>query len=289
MGLFAGDTRSGTMSWPGMRSEYAWIPAGSAPTVTKGNQVGVSFSAHRDAVYEMANRTVEGDVHAGAVFVTAGNPIAWLRIGEVTEALEVYPDAELLRSLAGEEPGLRPALAVQDGIVLAVCSVLKQAHTTGLGLSDTAASTLAHRLAWHLLAHYAVGQYRPERPRGSLDRKTVDQVTEYVEAELSGTVTLDRLARVAGLSTFHFARAFKAATGLSPHQFVMARRMHRATLLLTGTTAPVPEVAAAVGLSNVGHFRRLFSRTTGMLPGELRETARTDPARRAASVPASQA
>lgn len=289
MGLFAGDTRSGTLSWPGMRSEYAWVPADSAPTVTKGNQVGVSFRAHHDAVYETANRTVEGDIDGGAVFVTGRDPITWLRIGEATEALEVYPDAELLRSLAGEEPELRPALAGRDGTVLAVCSVLKQAHTTGRGLSDMAASTLAHRLARHLLAHYATGRYRPGCPPGSLDSKTVDRVAEYVEAELSGTVTLDRLARVAGLSPFHFARAFKAATALSPHQFVMARRMHRATLLLTGTTAPVPEVAAAVGLSNVSHFRRLFRRTTGVLPGELRETARTDPARRAAAVPASEA
>lgn len=257
--------------------------------MTKGNQIGVSFSAHRGAVYEMANRTVEGDIDGGATFVTAGDPITWLRISEVTEALEVYPDAELLCSLAGEEPKLRPALGLQDGVVLAICSVLKQAHTTGLGLSDIAASTLAHRLAWHLLAHHAARRYQPECPRGSLDKKTVDQVTGYVEAELSGTVTLDRLAQVAGLSPFHFARGFKAATGLSPHQFVTARRMHRAMLLLTGTTLPVPEVAAAVGLSNVGHFRRLFSRTTGMLPSELRETARTDPARRTASVAASQA
>lgn len=281
-------SRSGTMSWPGMRSVYAWLPAGGEPTVTRGNQVGVSFSAHSGAVYETGNRTITGDVAGGSVFVTGRDPIAWLRIGEVTEALEVYPDAGLLRLLAGEEPELLPALAAWDGTVLAVCSALKQAHTVGAALSDMAASTLAHRLAGHLLAHYSTGRYQPERPRGSLGRKMVDQVAQYVEAELSGTVTLDRLAGVAGLSPFHFARAFQAATGFSPHQFVMARRMHRAALLLTGTALPVPEVAAAVGLSNVSHFRRVFRRTTGVLPGELRETARNDPARRADPMAPSQ-
>jgi AraC family transcriptional regulator len=275
------------LRWPGMRSEYAWIPAGCGPTRTKPNQVGVSFSAHRGVVFQTANQTVEADIPAGSVFVTSQDPIAWLRVSETTEALEVYPDAELLRAVAGEEPDLQPSAAARDGTVLAVCSVLKQAHLAGLVLSDMAASTLAHRLAGHLLAHYCGPRYRPERPPGQLDRKMVDQVTEYVDAELSGTLTLDRLGQVAGLSPFHFARAFKTTTGLSPHRFVMARRMHRATLLLTGTAMPVPQIAAAVGLSNVSYFRRLFRREVGLLPGEVRETARLDPAGQAAIVPAS--
>jgi AraC family transcriptional regulator len=280
--------RAGVLCWPGMRSEYAWIPAGSGPTRTRPNQVGVSFSAHHGAVFETADRTVESDIAGGSVFVTGRAPIAWLHVTEITEAVEVYPDTELLRALAGEEPELAPVAGARDGTILAICSVLKQAHTVGVMLSDIAASTLAHRLAAHLLTHYSDSRYRPEPPPGHLDRKVIDQVTEYVDAGLSGPLTLDRLGRAVALSPFHFAHAFKATTGLSPHQFVMARRIHRATLLLTGTAMPVSQVAAEVGLSNVSYFRRMFRRTMGMLPGELRETARTDPARRATAVPASE-
>jgi len=276
------------LSWPGMRSEYAWLQAGGGPTRTKPNQVGVSFSAHHGAVYATADRTVEADIAGGSVFVTGRAPIAWLHITEPTEAVEVYPDAELLRALAGEEPELAPAAGTRDGTILAICSVLKQAHTVGVLLSDIAASTLAHRLAAHLLMHYSDSRYRPERPPGHLERKVVDQVTEYVDAGLSGPLTLDRLGQAVALSPFHFAHAFKATTGLSPHQFVMARRMHRATLLLTGTAMPVSQVATEVGLSNVSYFRRMFRRTMGMLPGELRETARTDPARRVTAMSASE-
>jgi AraC family transcriptional regulator len=237
----------------------------------------VSFSAHRGVVYETANRTVEADIAAGSVFVTGQDPIAWLRVSETTEALEVYLDAELLRAVADGEPELEPAAVALDGIVLAICSVLKQAHTAGVMLSDVAASTLAYRLAGHLLTHYGHPRYRPGRPPGHLDRKIADQVTEYVDAQLPGTLTLDRLGRVAGLSPFHFAHAFKATTGVSPHQFVMARRMHRATLLLTETDIPVPQIAAAVGFSNVSYFRRLFQREVGVLPGELRENRKIGP------------
>jgi AraC family transcriptional regulator len=96
-------------------------------------------------------------------------------------------------------------------------------------------------------------------------------VTQYVESELDGELTLGRLAAVATLSPFHFARAFKATTGLAPHQFVMARRVDRATALLRGSTASVVDIAHAVGLSNVSHFRRVFRAHTGVLPGEVRK------------------
>jgi AraC family transcriptional regulator len=272
--------RTDVRQWPGMRSEYSWIPPGEGPTRTGPVQVGVSFSHHRAAVYESARRTVEADIAGGSVFVTARDPITWLRIRETTEALEIYPDRELLCSLASEEPEIEPVAATRDGSVLAISSILKRVHTAGAGLSDMAASTLAHRLAGHLLARYGHRRDVVERAPGRLDCATVDRVAEFVDAGLSGTLTLDRLAAVASMSPFHFARAFKATTGLAPHQFVMARRMHRATALLLESTVAVADIAHAVGLSNVSYFRRLFRRHMGLLPGELRENRKIGPCAR---------
>jgi AraC family transcriptional regulator len=265
--------RTDVRQWPGMRSEYSWIEPGEVPGGTGPHQAGVSFSQHHAAVYELAGRTVEADIGGGSVFVTGAGPITWTRIRETTEAVEVYPDRGLLRELAPGEREFRPAAGARDGTVLAICSVLKRAHATGGGLTDIAASTLAHRLARHLLVHYAGGQVARERGPARLDRATVDRVTELVDAELPGQLTLDRLAAVALLSPFHFARAFKATTGLAPHEFVTARRMHRATAMLLSTPTSVPDVAHAVGLSNVSHFRRLFRRQMGVSPGALRQQA----------------
>lgn len=278
MSQVAEPARTDVLLWPGMRSEYSWIPGGEGPTQTGAYQVGVSFSAHRRAVYRAANRVIEADIADGAVFVTGEDPITWLRIRETTEALEIYPDPGLLRSLAGGEPRLELAAAARDGTVLAISSVLKRAHTGGAVLTDMAASTLAHRLAGHLLAHY--GNPRHGRARGSpglLSSKVVDHVAEFVEVGLSGTLTLDGLARVASLSPFHFARAFKATTGMTPHQFVTARRMHRATRLLAASNLPVTEVGAAVGIANPSYFRRLFRRHMGVLPGQLRQNSKIGP------------
>ncbi|MDQ3789870.1 MAG: AraC family transcriptional regulator, partial [Actinomycetota bacterium] len=117
-----------------------------------------------------------------------------------------------------------------------------------------------------------VAHLRREPPaNGRLARAVVDRVAEYVDAHLGATVTLDALASVAGLSPFHFARAFKATTGLAPHQFVTARRMDRALRLLVSTSVSVPDIAHAVGLSNISHFRRTFTAHLGVRPGEVRK------------------
>jgi AraC family transcriptional regulator len=255
--------RTDVRRWPGMRSEYSWIPAGQSAGRTEPNQVGVSFSHHRAAVYHSNGRTVEGDIAAGAVFVTGSDAITWERVQETSEALEIFPDLDLL-----PVSELQPATATRDGTVLAISSILKRVHATGSALTDVAASTLAHRLAEHLLETYA-GQRFP-RHVGRLDRAVVDRVAEFVDAELASELTLDRLAAVALLSPFHFARAFKASTGLAPHQFVTARRMSRATTLLLGSELSVVDVAHAVGMSNLSHFRRVFRAHTGMLPGAIR-------------------
>jgi AraC-like DNA-binding protein len=254
---------SDVRQWPGMRSEYSWIPARDGQTRTEPDQVGVSFSSHRAAVYEAGARTVEGDIAGGAVFVTGREPIVWNRIRELTEAVEIYPDRALLGATE-----LEPVTAAHDGTVLAIASLLRRVHVAGAVLSDVAASTLTHRLIAHLLGEYG-GIPQPEP--GRLDRETVDRVTEYVDTYLGETLTLDRLAAVAGLSPFHFARAFKATTGTAPHQFVMARRMDRALRLLVASPLSVLEVAHAVGLSNISHFRRVFTAHIGVLPGEVRK------------------
>jgi len=224
--------RTDVRLWPGMRSEYSWIPAGDSPGCTGPYQIGVSFTNHSAAVYEANGKTLQSDIAAGAVFVTGPEPITWVRVRETTEALEIFPDRALLTTDG------TPARATRDGIVLAVSSILRRVHATRSGLSDIAASTLAHRIAAHLNQEY--GDRRDRRPPGRLDCATVDRVAEYVEAGLATELTLDRLAAVAMLSPYHFARAFRATTGLAPHQFVTARRMDRAKSLLlkSGTRCP---------------------------------------------------
>ena len=199
-----------------------------------------------------------GRYRGGSVIITGPEPITWLEVPEATEALEIYPEDGL--------PGWDSAALVRDGTVLAIASVLRHVHAAGADISDIAASTLAHRLAEHL------GAGRPPewRPRRGVDRKCADSVVEFIDANLAGRITLDQLAAVAMLSPYHFAHSFRKAMGLAPHQFVTSRRVDRATHLLRTSSASVADIACAVGMPNVSHFRRVFLRYTGWLPGQLR-------------------
>ena len=82
------------------------------------------------------------------------------------------------------------------------------------------------------------------------------------------------IAGVAHVSPYHFARSFKAATGLSPHQYVIQRRVERAKTLLTGGDLSIAEVAGAVGFANQSHLAFHLRRLLGVSPKALRQSSR---------------
>lgn len=105
----------------------------------------------------------------------------------------------------------------------------------------------------------------------ALTKARLDRVCEYVEASLGFELGLDALARVACLSPYHFARAFKAATGLPPHRFVVMRRIERAKGMLEQQDASLAHIAAACGFSSQSHLTRCFRQVTGHTPASYRQ------------------
>ena len=103
---------------------------------------------------------------------------------------------------------------------------------------------------------------------------TLDRVREYVDKHYAKPLTVERLASLAGLSTFHFIRAFRAATGRTPHQYLRARRIERACELLVTTPLPVTEICDAIGFQSLGSFSALFRRLTGETPAAYRAARR---------------
>lgn len=100
------------------------------------------------------------------------------------------------------------------------------------------------------------------------------RVVEYLNAHLPERVDLAHLATLAGLSTSHFSRAFKASTGMAPYRWQLAERIRRAQTLLIDTRSSLDQVAAITGFADSEHFGRTFRRLTGATPAAWRRDRR---------------
>jgi AraC-like DNA-binding protein len=96
-------------------------------------------------------------------------------------------------------------------------------------------------------------------------------------------LSVDDLARAAGLSRAHFSRAFARAFGEAPHAYLLTRRLERAAAMLRHTDRTVADICVAVGLQSVGSFTTSFGRAYGLTPTQYR--ASFPPARVYARVP----
>jgi AraC family transcriptional regulator len=138
-----------------------------------------------------------------------------------------------------------------------------------------AAESLANLLAVHLIRNASAPRPSARRTDSALPRGKLRSVIEYIEEHLDAGLTLEQMAAAAHLSAYHFARQFKAATGLPPHQYVILRRVERAKhFLQAGTDLSLAEVAANAGFSDQSQFTHHFKRLVGVTPGQFRTPAR---------------
>src|SRR5262249_45447494 len=128
----------------------------------------------------------------------------------------------------------------------------------------------------HLIRH-VLAPRQPARGRdGTLPRAKLRAVVAYIEEHLDAGPSLEQMAAVARLSVYHFARQFKTATGLPPHQYVILRRVDGANQpLQVRTDLSLAEVAAHAGFSDQSQFSQHFKRIVGVTPGQFRTPART--------------
>jgi AraC family transcriptional regulator len=95
-------------------------------------------------------------------------------------------------------------------------------------------------------------------------------VLDYIEANVEGDLTVDRMASIACLSKYHFARAFRQAVGQSPHRYVSAKRLERAKALLLRDDRSLMDIALALSFSCQANFTRAFRQATGQTPTQYR-------------------
>jgi AraC family transcriptional regulator len=181
----------------------------------------------------------------------------------VTREADTAAQIDLLERTAHPDP-------ITSRLLLSAADALE-----GNGPLDTLfRHQLIDLLATRVLAAHT-GSPTPFQPTmGGLSPKVLLRAIERLRSDSDADVSLAALAADAGLSRFHFCRAFKESTGLSPHAWLRQHRLEQAMNMLRDTDTSVVSVAAALGYASQTAFAAAFRRLTGETPSDWRRRFR---------------
>ncbi|MGY1811685.1 helix-turn-helix domain-containing protein [Blastococcus sp. SYSU D00820] len=185
---------------------------------------------------------------------------------------------------AGELAARYPAVEVDPRVLYVDCGTVITGAGTAAGVD-----TMLHlvRREWGAAAANAIAREMvvpPHRDGGQAqyidapvarcEDDLLGVVLEWAQGHLAEEITVEQLARRALMSPRSFARRFKAATGTTPHAWLLGQRLAAAEALLEDTDAPVEEIARLVGFGTAAGLREQFTRRRGVSPRAYRQTFR---------------
>ena len=242
-----------------------------------------AFLAAHDSIRSDGRTTINGGDHSTITdlrdkltFVPSGSSVeGWNRFeGRVSSVFAVHLTSNGSDHESTNISNVRPSLYFANANLKATLLKL-QSVLDGSGIDDHAyAETLGLLLLWELRHAADLKHSRQMQVRGGLTARQLKRVKEFVDARIANEITISDLAAVAGLSRYHFIRAFKDTVGLSPYQFVLSERTCRArALLLSDPELSLGEVALAAGVSNAPQLNRVFRKFAGVTPSDFRREA----------------
>jgi AraC family transcriptional regulator len=260
-------------------AHHQFLPGEIQTLPFKGPVIDLHLSAPHRLVQRQHDLMRDGLVGTNDVAVTpAGMPGYW-RTDAASEDMSMLLEDCYIRWVAREADvnpdnfEVVPLFSAPEPQIERIgFSLLSEMETGGLG-GTLYAESLATVLALHLLRNHSSlgsGSRRKLGSKSGFSKRALEQATDYINDNLPRKLTLSEIAGVANMSPDHFARSFKAATGLSPHQYVIHRRVEQAKSLLSDTSLTVAEVARAVGFSNQSHLAHHVGHLLGVSPGALR-------------------
>ncbi|OLP57456.1 AraC family transcriptional regulator [Rhizobium rhizosphaerae] len=160
-----------------------------------------------------------------------------------------------------------PILTLQPGTVDHLASCAHRLIHQGGADRPGSASAIAYEAAMALYddvfgAHPVIGQ----------EYRAMQHVITHIMDNLDRALPVDELAAVSGLSRAHFSRVFAASEGMPPAEFVLSRRLQRATKLLARADLSIKDISALCGFDDPNYFAKVFRRHFGANPTEFRTT-----------------
>jgi len=270
-----------TSDWPTLSIEHRKFEAGRQATPVPICTEVILLLSGGGMVCRSGNGEVQKSLARPGMsyLVPVGTQENYLELSDRMECLHLYLPPTLLDQSALADFDIDPAkvqIAYADGladpVLFHICSPLRDLlHRPRQPTDAMFVEGIQVALAAHLLANYTIDRWRPPERSPSLDPRRLQRVLDYIEASLAADIRLEDLAAQACLSPFHFSRLFREATGLSPHRYVIDRRVQAARQELARINMSLVEIALEFGFGSQANFTRVFRKATGLTPGQYRE------------------
>jgi AraC family transcriptional regulator len=212
-----------------------------------------------------------------AISITGAGDAVYDEIAAPLEAVHIYLRQEIVDAIADEffmdgsrRRQIRSSFGLDDTILQRLLAAIR------LSLDEQPANRLkmdylSQALAAHLLTkHSGLGPAKTIRRMSIFNVREIGLIVDYIAANLSSNMSIDELAEIVGLGRAQFSARFKATTSMTPHQFVIMKRINRARKLLVEPRADYAFIAMLCGFASWAHFISTFKRATGTTPHEYR-------------------
>ena len=272
------------LSWDGILLERHLYSPGERTSASIDRHV-ISMSNGSPSRFEHRNLSGEfvgSSTRQRAIMISPAGQVPDVRLHTQAEFIHFgFEQGYLSRVLEElDQPASKPIFRVglQDRSIQRImgmlCDELEAKRPLGRLYVDSLAHVLATRFL--LLDLNRTGKSQP-RVTGLVPR-ILNRIRQKVEANLSADLSLENLAEESGYSRAHFLRMFQAATGFTPHQYVLDLRLRRAQERLKQANSSIIDVAVSCGFSSQSHMTSVFRLHLETTPGEYRRNARSFPA-----------
>jgi AraC family transcriptional regulator len=266
--------------WDGLRLERHRLPPFKAPEVMLLEPfLTITVEGGSGLELKREGKTERLPMGPGSVCVLAAGHVPPMHVcGPVTSlfiSLRPWMLAESASDLLNPEAArLRNAYAVRDPhffhIGMALNAEIEQGYPGGRLYGES----LATALMTHLLAGYSERGLPADAHKSGIGSRRLRLVLDYIEENLASDLSMAELAAVVDMSPCRFARVFREAMGLPPHQFVLRKRIARARAMLEASSTPISEISCSLGFESQSHFTAVFHKLVGTTPAAYRSQQR---------------
>lgn len=169
------------------------------------------------------------------------------------------------------EVSLAPRFGFRDSQMAALMCNMRTEIEAGCPMGHLYGESLSLALKSYLFGRYASSMLDRQDPKPKLALSQVRRVQDYIHTHLADDLTVSKLAAVVDLSPHYFSCLFKNTIGITPHRYVLNKRVREGRNLLTKRHVSILDVAMSLGFASQSHFTDVFRKVTGTTPKRFRQ------------------